>query len=441
MERARWGSNLGFILAATGSAVGLGAIWKFPYVTAHQGSGAFLLLFAVLTLTIGLSLLRVEMTIGRAGNAGAYGAYRKLGGPVWGLVGLLGVLASAIVLSYYSVVGGWTVAYILSTTTTALTRDADTLHANFAALAGHPWKAMVFHAVFMLATMAGVAGGVRGGIERLAKVLMPCLFVMMCLLIVRGLMIPGAWAGVSAFLVPDFAGLTMQSLLDALGLSFFTLSLALGIMSTYGSYLPAKANISRSALTVALLTLFSCVLGGLLVLPPAYALGLDQGAGPSLTFVTMPIVFSYLPWGNLFGTVFFSLLFIAALTSSISMLEVVVAFLMEHARLSRRTACASAGLVLFCIGTLASLSMGDIPALQWNGRNAFEWFDLVATNIMLPVGGLFTALFAGWIIWPVLQTQWYGQAKPGAAITGRRVLIGVIAPIAIGIILWNGLSG
>ncbi|TFL13424.1 sodium-dependent transporter [Pusillimonas caeni] len=441
MDRARWGSNLGFILAATGSAVGLGAIWKFPYVTAHQGSGAFLLLFTALTLTIGLALLRVEMTIGRAGNAGAFGAYRKLGGTGWGLVGLLGVLASATIMSYYSVVGGWTIAYIWQSMTTALTRDPDTLRANFSALAEHPWLPLVYHALFMLVTVAGVAGGVRGGIERIAKVLMPCLFLMMCLLIVRGLMVPGAWAGVSAFLVPDFSGLTMQSVLDALGLSFFTLSLGLGIMSTYGSYLPASADINRSALTVALLTLLSCVLGGLLILPPAYALGLDQGAGPSLTFVTMPIVFSYLPWGNLFGTVFFALLFIAALTSSISMLEVVVAFLMEHAGMSRRAACAVAGVGLFLVGVLASLSMTGMPALQWGDRNAFDWLDLVATNIMLPVGGLFTALFGGWVIWRVLQKEWYGAPRQGPAAAWRRILIGVITPIAIGIILWNGLRG
>lgn len=441
MERARWGSNLGFILAATGSAVGLGAIWKFPYVTAHQGSGAFLLLFTALTLTIGLALLRVEMTIGRAGNAGAFGAYRHLGGNAWSVVGLLGVVASATILSYYSVVGGWTIAYIWKTMTTALTRDPQVLQANFAALAGHPWEPLFYHALFMLATIGGVIGGVRGGIERISKVLMPCLFFMMCLLIVRGLMVPGAWAGVSAFLVPDFAGLGMQSVLDALGLSFFTLSLALGIMPTYGSYLPADNNISRSALTVALLTLLSCVLGGLLVLPPAYALGLDQGAGPGLTFVTMPIVFSYLPWGNLFGMVFFALLFIAALTSSISMLEVVVAFLMEHAGLGRRGACAAAGAGLFLLGSLASLSMSGLPALQWGSRNAFDWLDYVATNIMLPVGGLLTALFAGWVIWRVLQAQWHGKLKAGPLATWRRILIGVITPIAIAVILWNGLRG
>lgn len=441
MERARWGSNLGFILAATGSAVGLGAIWKFPYVTAHQGSGAFLILFTVLTLTIGLALLRVEMSIGRAGNAGAFGAYRRLGGTGWGLVGLLGVLASAIILSYYSVVGGWTVAYIWKSITTALSRDPAVLQANFEALAQAPWEPLFYHALFMLATISGVIGGVRGGIEALAKVLMPCLFFLMCILIVRGLMVPGAWAGVAAFLIPDFADLTMQSVLDALGLSFFTLSLALGIMPTYGSYLPASTNIRRAALTVALLTLLSCILGGLLVLPPAYALGIDQGAGPGLTFVTMPMVFSYMPWGNFFGAIFFALLFIAALTSSISMLEVVVAFLMEHAGLSRRAACATAGVTLFLLGVLASLSMGAMPALQWGDRNVFEWLDYIATNIILPVGGLFTALFAGWVIWRELQIQWHGEQTRNLVTLWRRVLIGVLSPIAIGIILWNGLRG
>src|SRR5690606_36501768 len=180
------------------------------------------------------------------------------------------------------------------TVTADLTRNPDILAENFAALVTHPWLSLFYHLPFMLATIAGVVGGVREGIERISKLLMPCLFIMMCVLIVRGLLIPDAWAGAQAFLVPDFAGLTMQSVLEALGLSFFTLSLGLGIMSTYGSYLPGDTNINRAALTVALLTLLSCILGGLLVLPPAYALDLDQSAGPSLTFVTMPLVFSYL---------------------------------------------------------------------------------------------------------------------------------------------------
>jgi len=440
MDRARWGSDLGFILAATGSAVGLGAIWKFPYVTAHQGGGAFLLLFIVLTLTIGLALLRAEMAIGRAGSAGAFGAYRKLGGKGWALVGLLGVVAGCTVLSYYSVVGGWTIAYAWQTVTTPLTRDPAILRANFQSLSQHPWQPLFYHALFMLATLGCVAGGVQGGIEKLAKFLMPCLFVMMCILIVRGLLLPGSWEGVLRFIVPDFSRLDMGAVLDALGLSFWTLSLALGIMVTYGSYLPPEANLSGAARTVAQLTLLSCILGGLLVLPPAYAMHLDEGAGPGLTFVTMPVVFAHLPWGNAFGAIFFALLFVAALTSSISLLEVGVAFLIEHAGMKRHGATWLAAAALFLMGSLASLSLGDRPYLQWGGISVFDWLDRSASLVMLPAGGLMTGLFAAWRIWPLMQRQWGRDGSDTAGDRWRRVLVGVLAPLAIGIILWQGLS-
>lgn len=440
MARAQWGSKLGFILAATGSAVGLGAIWKFPYVTAHQGGGAFLLLFTALTLFIGLALLRVEIAIGRAGQSDAFGSYRNLSPNGWAIAGLLGVLASCTILSYYSVVGGWTIAYAWQTVTTPLSQDANQLQDAFATFSSDTWRPLLFHALFLLATLGGVIGGIQNGIERLAKVLMPALFVMMCVLIVRGLLLPGSWEGVREFLAPDFTQLDMSAFLTALGLSFWTLSLALGIMVTYGSYLPPDENVNTAARAVALLTLLSCFLGGLLVLPPAVALGLDQGAGPGLTFITMPIVFAHLPWGNAFGTVFFLLLFVAALTSSISMLEVAVAFLIEHTSLKRRGATIVTAIVLYMVGAVASLSLGSRPTLQPGDRSVFDWLDLTASNVLLPVGGMLTGLFGAWVVWPTLVRQLNWENASARQLLVRRAVIGVVAPLAIAIILWHGVN-
>lgn len=440
MSRTRWSSSLGFVLAATGSAVGLGAIWKFPYVVAHQGGGAFLLLFIVLTLTIGLGLLRVEMAIGRAGDAGAHGAFLRLGGRAWAMVGALGVLASTLILCYYSVVGGWTLAYLWQTLSQPLSSDAAQWDARFASLSASGWAAYFYHGVFILTTLACVAAGVQKGIERLAKVLMPCLFIMMCILIVRGLMLPGAWEGVLRFLSPDLEALSGEALLNALGLSFWTLSLAMGVMVTYGSYLPETVDLGRAARMVALLTMGSCVLSGLLVLPPAHALHLEDSVGPGLTFVTMPLVFAELPWGNVFGSVFFALLFIAALTSAISILEVPVAFLIESLRWPRRIASACVAAVCYGVGVVASLSFGDQPALQWADKSVFSWLDYLASNIFLPVGGVLTCLFAAWWVWPRLRTQWDASSQGGALDWLRRIVIGVLAPVAMLWILWQGLA-
>lgn len=439
MERTRWSSSLGFVLAATGSAVGLGAIWKFPYVVAHQGGGAFLLLFVVLTLSIGLGLLRVEMAIGRAGDAGAHGAFLRLGGRAWALVGALGVLASTLILCYYSVVGGWTLAYLWQTVTQPLSSDAARWDARFASLSASGWAAFFYHGLFMLATLACVAAGVQKGIERLSKVLMPCLFVMMCILIVRGLMLPGAWEGVLRFVTPELSALNGEALLSALGLSFWTLSLAMGVMVTYGSYLPEGVHLGRAARMVALLTLGSCVLSGLLVLPPAHALHLEDSVGPGLTFVTMPLVFAELPWGNAFGAVFFALLFIAALTSSISILEVPVAFLIEALKWPRRLASGCVAGACYVVGVAASLSFGEHPGLQWAGKPLFGWLDYLASNVFLPVGGVLTCLFAAWWVWPRLRGQWGATGRADALDWLRRIVIGVLAPAAMLWILWQGL--
>ncbi|MCB5363714.1 sodium-dependent transporter [Pusillimonas sp. CC-YST705] len=440
MERTRWSSSLGFVLAATGSAVGLGAIWKFPYVVAHQGGGAFLLLYTALTLSIGLGLLRVEMAIGRAADAGAYGAFLRLGGRLWSLVGALAVLASAVILSYYSVVGGWTLAYFWQVITEPLARDGGQWTTRFAQLSGSGWAAFFYHGLFMLATLTCVAAGVQKGIERLSKVLMPCLFVMMCILIVRGLMLPGAWEGVLRFLMPNLNALDGTALLSALGLSFWTLSLAMGVMVTYGSYLPSGVNLGKAARMVALLTMLSCVLSGLLVLPPAHALGLGDSAGPGLTFVTMPLVFAELPWGNAFGAVFFALLFIAALTSSISILEVPVAFLIETLKWPRRAASACVAGACYALGIAASLSFGERPTLQLAGKSVFGWLDYLASNVFLPVGGVLTCLFAAWWVWPRLREQWGASGKAGPFEWVKRIVIGVFAPAAMLWILWQGLA-
>jgi len=438
-QRARWGSGLGFVLAATGSAVGLGAIWKFPYVAAHNGGGLFLLMYVALVLIVGLWLLRVEMAIGRSADASAYWAFRKLGGPRWGAVGGLAVISGLLILSFYSVVGGWTLAYFWHSLSSPTLNTATQWHNHFISFSGSGSAAFGFHGLFVLLTFLCVLSGVKQGIEALSKILMPCLFVMMVLLIVWGLLLPGAWEGVVQFIRPDWQKFNQQTLLEALGLSFWTLSLAMGIMVTYGSYSPEHENLRQISRSVVFLTLSSCVLAGLLVIPPALALGIDQGAGPGLTFVTMPLVFMDMPAGQWFGALFFALLCIAALTSAMSMFEVAVAFLIETLSWSRKQSAIAVGLFCYIAGIGASLSLGADSSLNWSGRSLFEWLDFVASHLLLPVVGVLTSLFAAWVVWSRLNVQW--NAVSGSLVDKLyRFIVGVAIPAAIAWIAWNGIS-
>ncbi|UXY14729.1 sodium-dependent transporter [Chitiniphilus purpureus] len=437
--RSNWGSKLGFILAAAGSAVGLGAIWKFPYVAGKNGGGAFLIAYLVCVFTLGIALLLAEMVIGRAAGKSATTAYRDLKGGWWPWAGRLSVLCVFIILSYYCVVGGWTVAYVWrSLSGAALTTDTAALTAAFGQFIASPAQALSYTAVFLGITAAVVLGGVQQGIERMSKVLMPALFFLMLLLIVRALTLPGAIEGVRYFISPDFSKVNGAMLVDALGLAFFSLSLGGGMIIAYGSYVARDTRLVGATLWVSALATLACVLAGLMVLPAVFAFQVDPAAGPGLTFITMPAIFAQMPAGQGFAVAFFMLLLFAALTSSVSILEPIVAFLIDEFRMARRTATLLTSAASFVLGIPAALSFGPLADPVLFGRNPFDLMDYLASNILMPAGGLLAALFVGWAIWPRVSQELQAEGAH-ALLRPFRLVCAVIAPILVGVIWYHNL--
>lgn len=397
-QREQWGSKIGFILAASGSAVGLGNLWKFPYMAGKNGGGAFVLVYFIILFLVGFTLMLAEITLGRHTQLNAIGAYRKIS-KKWSWVGALGVLAGFIILSYYSVVGGWVINYIVKSFSGAISvADADVLGGMFGNLISGTAEPIIYHAIFMLLTMVIVIGGIGGGIEKSSKILMPGLFIMIVIVALRAMTLPGAVEGIKYLLVPDFKAITMGVVLDALGQVFFSLSLGMGCMITYGSYLSKDTNIPESATVIPLIDTGVALLAGLIVLPAVFAFGYEPSAGPGLLFITLPAVFAQMPLGTLFAILFFFLVLFAALSSSISLLEVCVAYVVDEWKINRKAAVFGIGLAMFIIGILASLSFGQLSNITIiGGRNIFDSLDFVASNILLPLGGLLLCIVVGWV--------------------------------------------
>ncbi|OHX17912.1 transporter [Chromobacterium amazonense] len=433
MQRTQWGSRLGFILASAGATVGLGSIWKFPYVTAMNGGGVFLLVYLAFTFTLGLALLQAELAIGRAAGCGAVGAFARLGSRRWKLLGYSGVLCCFLVFAFYSVVGGWTLGYLLRAVDgRVMSDDMSALGQLFGQYVGNPVEALLTHALFAGLTLLVVVGGVQQGIERAGKVLMPLLFLLMLGLIARALTLPGALAGAEALFRPDFSRLTPAMLVEALGLACFSLSVGAGCMLAYGSYLGQDTRLGNSALWVTGLTALTSVLAGLMIFPAIYAFGLDPQAGPGLTYMVMPVVFNHLPYGQLFAIVFFILLLMAALTSAVSLLEVVVILPIDEFGVSRRKATLAVTALVFLAGVPAALSFGPLADCKLFGRNIFELMDYAACNILLPLGCIGTALFAGRVAWPAVSDQLRLSAWAEA---WMRLSCRWLAPLLIGVVL------
>ncbi|ABW20130.1 sodium-dependent transporter [Alkaliphilus oremlandii] len=397
-QRDQWGSKLGFIMAAAGSAVGLGNLWKFPYLAGSNGGGAFVFVYLVLILLVGFTMMLAEIVIGRNTQLSSVGAYKKLNAK-WGWLGGLGVLAGFLILSFYSVVGGWTISYIVKAITGAFnTADLDLLGGMFGGLIAGTLEPLVYHGIFMIITLLIVVGGVSGGIEKSTKIMMPALFVMMIMVMIRSLTLPGAMEGVKFFLVPDFSKLTPSVLLAALGQVFFSLSLGMGCMITYGSYLGKDEDIVQSSMIIPALDTCIALLAGFTILPAVFAFGFDPSAGPGLLFVTLPAVFSKMPLGTLFAVVFFVLVLFAALTSSISLLEVTVSYMVDEFKWDRKKATYIMSGIIFIVGVAASLSMGPWSHIELiGGRNIFDTLGFIAENILLPLGGMLMCIFIGWV--------------------------------------------
>ena len=439
-QREQWGSRVAFILAAAGSAVGLGNIWRFPYVVGTNGGAAFVIIYLFIIALIGYPMMVTEMAIGQKTKRNAIGAFRDLApNTPWWVAGALGVLAGFVILSFYSVVAGWTLSYFFKTLSGDLGVGTDFV-GTFIGHITSDWAPLLWHFVFMALTLGIIGLGVVKGIEKTVKILMPALFVLLIALVGRALTLPGAGAGVEFLIKPDFSKITAQSILGAVGQAFFTLSLGMGCMITYGSYLDDKENINDNAAWVVGLDTAVALIAGFAIFPAVFALGFDPAAGGGLAFITLPAVFASMPGGTIFGAAFFLLLAVAALTSAISLLEVVVAYYIDEKGWSRQKASLIIGTLIFILGIPASLSMGRWSGFTILGYNFFDFLDFLQESILLPVGGLLTAIFAGYV-WSAKKTREHSNINKSAIRLGAwfDALIMYVSPMAVSVVMVTGL--
>ncbi|WLV25446.1 sodium-dependent transporter [Aciduricibacillus chroicocephali] len=399
-EREQWASKLGFILSAAGSAIGLGAIWKFPYITGQNGGGAFLMLFLLFTILIGLPLLLAEFSIGRAGGGDALTSYKRLAPKTpWFGIGILGLVTCFILLSFYSVIGGWIVIYLFKAATGSL---AHVQNANydglFASIIANPTISLSMQFIFMLITIIVVAKGVQKGIERMSKIMMPALAILFFILVVRSLTLPHAIEGVRFLLQPDFGKVSSQTILEAMGQSFFTLSLGVSVMVTYSSYLSKKESLPKSAISIVIMNIAVVLLAGLAIFPAVFSFGMKPDAGPVLLFHVLPSIFSQLPFGMFFFFLFLVVFLFAALTSGFSMLEMIVAIITKGDPNKRRKWSWIIGLGIFIVGIPSALSYGLMADFKIFGKTFFDLADYAVSNVLMPIGTLLIAIFVSWIM-------------------------------------------
>ena len=448
-NRANFGSKLGVILASAGSAVGLGNIWRFPFETGNHGGAAFILIYLGCVLFFGIPIMVAEFSIGRHSRANTAGAYQKLApGTHWRWVGRMGVLAGFLILGYYSVVAGWTLEYIVQAGTNAFAgQSANDFITSFNGFIAHPWRPALWMVVFMLMTHFIIVKGVEKGIEKSAKIMMPMLFLLLIVLAVCSVSLPGAGAGIEFLLKPDFSKVDGNVLLGAMGQAFFSLSLGMGCLCTYASYFRNDTNLPKTALNVGWIDTMVAILAGFIIFPAAFSVGIQPDAGPSLLFITLPNVFQQafgnLPWlAVILSIMFYVLLALAALTSTISLHEVVTAYLHEEFNLTRGRAAKLVTAGCTFLGVLCSLSLGVGKELTVFGLTLFDLFDFLTAKIMLPLGGFFIAIFTGWyldkrIVWEEVSNN---GTLPKVVYRIWLFLLKYIAPIGIGFIFINELG-
>ncbi|WP_278748309.1 sodium-dependent transporter [Parasutterella excrementihominis] len=440
-SNSTWGSRIGFILASAGSAVGLGAIWKFPYLAGNNGGSVFLLSYLLFTFTVGVAMLISEYVIGREGRMGAIGSLKKVVGKHWGVFGTVGVVTAFAILCFYSCVGGWCIKYLIDAFTgTGIVSNADELNKNFGSFVSNGALAYFYQIIFLLANAVIVSLGVQKGIERLAKFLMPVLFILMLILIVRGLTLPGAVKGLEYLFKPNWSGFTSSAIFNAMGFTFFSLSLGAAVMVTYAGYLSEKVNLLTSTAWVAFLAIMAAVLGGLMVMPAVFAFNLSPTAGPGLTFVTMPAIFSQMPFGVFFAILFYFCLVVAAITSSMSMLEAVVASVLDYTRLSRAAVTWSTTALAAFIGLFCTLSFGSLSDFKIFGKNVFDLLDFLTSNVGMPLSEIGFSVAAAWISWKVTAKQ-LTSAGPVQSwlLWAIRIVIGILSPLLIITVVMTGL--
>ena len=403
-ERGNFASKLGIILATAGSAVGLGNVWRFPYMTGENGGAVFILIYLFCVLLLGIPCMISEFIIGRHAQSNTARAYRKMsGGTAWTLIGYMGVLTGFLITGYYAVVSGWCLHYIWASLLGHLEGDPAYFQQYFSDFSQHPGKPIFWLVVIMLLTYLIVEHGVQKGIERASKVLMPTLFILLLIIVVASCLLPGAGKGIEFLLKPDWDALNSDVFLSALGQSFYSLSIAMGCICTYASYFSRQTNLANSAIQIGVIDSVVAILAGLMIFPAAFSVGVSPDSGPSLIFITLPNVFqqafSAMPLvGYIISMLFYALLTLAALTSLMSLVEVSTAFCQEEMHISRRAATLLVVSTASVIGVFCSLSLGGYDGLQLLGMSLFDIFDFVTGQIFLPVVGFLTCIFIGWFV-------------------------------------------
>lgn len=401
-KRGQWASNLGFILAAAGSAVGLGNIWKFPGKVGANGGGTFIVTYLIIIFLIGLTVMLAELSLGRYAGCNIVGAFAKVS-KKWKWVGGLGVLTAFVIVSYYSVVGGWVMKYITTYLTGAnFGGDTSTFFTSFVGSATEP---LLWHIAFMVLVVIIIMKGVAGGIEKIGKIFMPILFILLGAIAIRSITLPGASEGLKFIFTFNVADFTPKLIIDAIGQAFFSLSLGMSIMITYGSYVPKKDNLAKSAGIICTLDTLVAIIAAFAIIPAVFATGTDLGMGGAFAFISLPNVFSQMPGGTFFGLLFFVLLFFAAFTSAISILEGVVAYVSEEFKINRKFAIFGVAGAAILLGAGYSLSQGamDLNLPWFDFANGLTWepmgnvLEKFTDNLTLPLGALFTCIFVGWI--------------------------------------------
>lgn len=446
MKRESFGSRFGALVAMAGSAVGLGNLWRFPYLVGENGGAAFIIVYILFVFLLCLPIFISEFVIGRRSQKNAYAAFRDLSdGSAWKWAGLITVMVPFIVTSYYCVIGGWSVEYLFKSFAFDFTgsNSQTAINSMFVDFVSNPWLPLIGHTLFLLGTAAIVAVGIKDGIEKFSKVMMPLLFVIVVFIAIYSITLPGSGSGIDYLFNPDFSKITGRSCAAALGQAFFSLSLGFGTIMTYASYVDKNENIMFQSTATAVSDLVFALIAGVAIMPAVFAFGLDPQSGPGLVFETLPYVFSQMPAGGIIAILFFAALLVAALTSSISMFEVGVAYLIEEKKLSRMTSCIILFIGCWIFGAFCSLSFGPLSNVEIFGMTIFDLFDYTSSNILMTLGSLLTVIFVGW---KLKKTDIYEEFTNGGTLrTNVRIfgilwfLIRYVAPLAILVIFFFGI--
>ena len=438
----QWSSRWAFILAATGSAVGLGNIWRFPYVTGENGGGAFVLVYLLCVVVIGLPVMMAEVLIGRRGRQSPINTMGTLAeeegrNPNWHYLGWMGVLAGFAILSFYSVVAGWTLAYVFRLGGGVFEGvGAEGVGTVFEELVADPERLLAWHTVFMVMSTVVVSRGVKSGLEKAVRVLMPSLFLLLVVMVGYAMGQGAFTEGLAYLFKADFSQLSASGVLNAMGQAFFSLSLGMGAIMIYGSYLPQNASIARTSLTIAAMDTLVAVLAGLAIFPIVFAFGLQPQEGPGLIFKILPVAFAQMPGGEFFGMLFFILLVFAAWTSAISLLEPIVAWLVENHGLNRVKAAAYAGGLAWLLGLGSLLSLNAWSNYTVLGKTFFGLVEFLTADVMLPLGGVLIGIFAGWQMSRQSTVEELGLGD-GLLYRGWRFLVRYVTPVGITLVLLN----